>query len=724
MQAILSGNWIGASLEAMDAAPLFFKDFSCLSVRRATLYITSLGVYEAFLNGERVGDFIMAPGWTDYDSRLQVQTYDVTGLIKAQNQLRVGLGKGWYASRLGWLAQQSGGRPVALLAVVRIEKEDGSFLDIPTDDSWTWCPSDVRFSDLYDGETVDARVELTKRQPVLVRALPKDNLICQEGETVTEQETLRPIAAFTTPKGEQVIDFGQNLTGYVSFEVSGREGQEVQIHHAEVLDRDGNFYTDNLRTAKAAFTAVLKQGANHFKPRYTFYGFRYIRLINWPEAIDPNNFRAIAVNSSLKRTGQFECGSELVNKLYQNILWGQKDNFLDVPTDCPQRDERLGWTGDAQVFIRTAAYNYDVKRFFTKWLHDLKADQHADGGVTAFVPDVEKHSPRAARGLVSAAWGDAACVCPWQLYVSYGDATILAEQYESMRQWVEYMRAHGSSEYLWDDGAHYGDWLGLDAPYGSYKGSTDENLIACAFFAHSTSLLIRAGQVLNKDVAQYETLYKGIVDAFQKNHMPGGVLTCQTQTAHVLALHFGLCEDPDAVAASLAELVRSSGHLTTGFVGTPYLLHALSDHGYTELAYDLLLREAFPSWIFSVKQGATTIWEHWDSIREDGSMWPVDMNSFNHYAYGSVGDWLYGVAAGIKPVESAPAYQAVRICPKPDPRLGFVRASLETPHGRIESAWRYEDGNAVHEISIPDGVEAEVVIGGQSRRLGSGRYTL
>jgi alpha-L-rhamnosidase len=437
----------------------------------------------------------------------------------------------------------------------------------------------------------------------------------------------------------------------------------------------------------------------------------------------------------MKRVGHFECGNTLVNRLYQNIIWGQKGNFLDVPTDCPQRDERLGWTGDAQAFARAAAYNFDVHKFFQKWLHDLKSCQYADGSVPAVIPDVLTRDagrsfdslmkPEARGGSGSAAWGDAACIVPWQMYVSYGDRTLLAEQFESMQNWVEFIRRQGTEEALWDTGTHYGDWLGLDAPSGSYKGSTDEGLIATAMYANSVHLLVKAGKVLGKDMSEYEGLHERIVKAFKGKYMPDGILSCQTQTAHVLALRFGLCEDKAATAASLKKMIEDNGtHLSTGFVGTPYLLHVLTWNGYGKLAWSLLLQESFPSWLYPVKKGATTIWERWDGIKEDGTMWSTDMNSFNHYAYGAVGDWLYGAAAGINPVEDAPGYVKVRITPQPDERLGFVKASLNTSRGLIRSGWRYE-GDVIHyEIEIPQNVEAEIVIGGKAQKVNGGIFTM
>ncbi len=734
MRDILHGEWISTGIKD-GRAPVFRKAFTLMPISSAVLYITALGVYEATLNGSRVGHFMLAPGWTDYDRRLQVQAYDVKSLLQADNELCVTVGHGWYASRLGWEKQHPGGGPTAFIATLRIHYANGTREDIVTDHTWQWAWSDILCSTIYDGETADARITPQYDQLAVCLPLPKDILIPQEGEELLEHERLSPIAVIKTPKGEDVLDFGQNLTGYVQFIVTGPTGHQVTIRHAEVLDSDGNFYTANLRSAKAEYACILKDGENTFKPRFTFFGFRYIQLLGWPEEIKKENFTAIAVHSDMKRTGHFECGNELVNRLYHNIIWGQKGNFLDVPTDCPQRDERLGWTGDAQVFIKTAAYNYNVQRFFTKWLHDLKSCQYADGSVPAVIPDVLTGKvrrsyntflkPDARGGSGSAAWGDAACICPWQMYVSYADKTLLAEQFESMRNWVEYIRRQGTEEALWDTGAHYGDWLGLDAPSGSYKGSTDEGLIATAMYANSVSLLVKAGKVLGQDMGEYQELHGRIVNAFRQKYMPGGKLISPTQTAHVLALQFNLCDDKMAIASALEKLIKDNGtHLSTGFVGTPYLLHVLSENGYEELAYSLLLQESFPSWLYAVNKGATTIWEHWDGLREDGTMWSTDMNSFNHYAYGSVGDWMFGVAAGINAVEEAPGYASVKILPMPDQRLGYVKASLLTPHGLLRSEWRYEGDMVHYQIEIPQGVQAEITVSGVTHKTNGGIFTL
>ena len=709
-------NWIRPAKSYGSVCPAFRKTFFCPeNVVSAALRITAMGVYEASLNGSRVGDFILAPGWTVYQKRLQVQQYELRIRPGQENELTVLVGKGWYRGRLsGCLPGQNGNAvlPAALTAELTLRYPDGHTDTICTDASWQTAESAVRFSELYDGETYDAAFEPSVWTPAVIYDGPTDTLIEQQGEPVREQERIAPACIFKTPAGEIVVDFGQNLTGYVEIALDGVKGEAVELSHAEVLDKNGNFYTENYRSAKAKYLYFCKDGAQRYKPKLTFYGFRYIRVDRFPcgaEHAAQENFTAIAVHSDMKRTGYLSCSDPLLNKLFENVIWGQKSNFLDVPTDCPQRDERLGWTGDAQVFIRTACLNFDAERFFTKWLADLAADQREDGAVGHVIPNVRHQSG-------SAAWDDAATICPWAVYLAYGDPNILRTQFESMKKWVDYITAHTTTKDLWTGGTHYGDWLGLDAPSGSYKGSSREDLIASAFYAHSTALVIKAGRVLGQDVSAYEALYERIVRAFRQAYP-----VYQTQTECTLAVYFALAEDTQKTADQLAQMIRSCGtKLQTGFVGTPYLLHALSTHGYTELAYDLLLRREYPSWLYPVTKGATTIWEHWDGQMENGDFWSSNMNSFNHYAYGAVADWVYTVAAGIQTVEEKPGYAAVRIAPQPDKRLDWLEASVETRHGLVRSRWEKQRDMWRYEIETP--VEAEVVIDGRKTFCRPGRY--
>lgn len=714
-----TAKWIQPVNDMGEVCPVFKKEFTAeKEIREAKLYITALGVYEAEINGARAGEFILAPGWTAYQKRLQYQEYDVTELLQAKNTLAVTVGKGWHRGRIpGWTGSDSQDelkrRPAGLLAQLVIEYQDGSVKTVATDESFTVSESPVRFSEIYDGETFDAGFKAEREEKAAVFEGPFDTLIPQQGEEVREQERVAAAEIFTTPKGEIVIDFGQEVTGYIEIAVDAKAGETVELSHAEVMDQEGNFYTENYRSAKAKYLYICKDGHQVYKPKLTFYGFRYIRVDQFPggaEAAGKENFTAVVLHSDMKRTGYLRCSNPLLNKLFDNIIWGQKGNFVDVPTDCPQRDERLGWTGDAEVFCRTACYNYDAEKFFTKWLADMAADQGENGRVGHVIPDVLK-DPNG-----SAAWADAATICPWEVYLAYGNPAILAAQFDCMKKWVGYITATTKDKNLWTGGTHFGDWLGLDAPSGSYKGSSNEDFIATAYYAFSTSLVVKAGKVLGADVSEYETLYEAIVKAFREVFP-----VYKTQTECVLAAHFKLAPDPQTAADQLAIMVEECGcKLQTGFVGTPYLLHVLSDYGYEKLAYALLLRENYPSWLYPVTKGATTIWEHWDGIMENGDFWSRDMNSYNHYAYGAVADWVYGVAAGIKPVEEHPGYEKVRIAPVPDERLGWLKASLETRHGIVRSSWYQEGGVFRYEIETP--VSACIVIDGKEHEVEKGAY--
>ncbi len=705
-------NWIYPKNFNLNTCPEYKKDFIIdKKVKSAFLYITAQGVYEARLNEKRVGDFIFAPGWTVYEKRHQYQKYDITAMMSENNTLKVTVANGWYRFLpASWLNEKFSKREaLCLIALIHIVYENGDEEIMLTDESWEASESKLIKSDIYDGCLFDSTKEM-KYTPVIIKDIPKENLIIQEGEIICEHERIKPVEIIKTPKGETVIDFGQNMTGYVEISLTAKKGDRIKISHAEVLDKEGDFYTENYRKAKALSEYICSDGKNIYKPTHNFFGFRYIRLDEYPVAAKKEDFTAIVVHSDIKRTGYLRSGHPLLNKLFSNIIWGQKSNFLDIPTDCPQRDERLGWTGDAQVFVKTASYNYDVEKFFKKWLRDLKADQGEDGLVPYVVPNVLKQT-------ASAAWGDASVICPWQIYLAYGEKSVLEEQFSSMKKWVDYITSVTNDEYLWTGGGHFGDWLALDAPDGNYKGSSNDDFIASAFYAYSTSLTIEAGKVLGEDVPYYEDLYRNIVSKFKETFKE-----YKTQTEHAVVLYFNLCNDKNEVGKSLAKMVKDNGNkLTTGFIGTPYLLYALSECGYTDIAYSLLLQEEYPSWLFSVKMGATTIWEHWDGIREDGSMWSSNMNSYNHYAYGSVAAWVYEVAAGINTVKNHPGFERVLIKPNPDKRLGYLEAKIETRFGLISSHWEYQkDGSIRFEIKTP--VKAEIEISGEKYSVGKGEY--
>ncbi len=704
---MLKADWIYPAYNMGKVCPLFRKDFYIdRKADSAFLYVTARGVYEATINGQRVGDFIMAPGWTSYHNRLQVQTYDVTSLLQEDNTLILQLAEGWF-----WRLKKT--QPKAIIAQLHIVFTDGTVQDIGTDDSWLVAESNLRFCHLYNGIVYDAaHTPVFDTQAAIATDNSQDLLIVQEGETVKEQERLSVKEVILTPKGETVLDFGQNLTGYLEITIDARKGDELALSFGEILDKDGNFYNANYRSAKALYKYTCKDGKQTYKPTLTFYGFRYVRVDSYPTAIDPKNFTAIEVYSDLKRTGYIESSDPLLNQLFSNIIWSQKDNFLDIPTDCPQRDERLGWTGDAQVFIRTASYNYDVLKFFKKWLNDVKAEQYKNGAIPDLIPSIYPRKPR-----ISTAWGDAVAICPWQCYMTYGDTEILENLFEPICKWVEYITKTTTKPYLWFGGKHYADWLELGGVYGKFKGPTRDNLVASAYYANTVNLLIKIGKVLRRDISHYETLYKNIRTAFIAEFRDD----FRTQTEHVMALQFELTDKPQVVADSLAELIHKQGDmLQTGFVGTPYILHVLSRYGYAELAYTLLLRKEYPSWLYPISKGATTIWEHWDGIKPNGDIWPVSMNSYNHYAYGAVGDWMYGVMAGINTVEDAPGFRKVHFAPIPDDRIDWFKAEIDTGEGKVSSHWWHENDKVHYEITTP--VDSTALIEGKAYTLSPGKH--
>lgn len=710
-------EWIKGCEKNLRGGTVYLKNFRCAAkAEKAILKITALGVYEVKLNGERVGDFILAPGWTSYLNRLQVQSYDVTNLLKTENSLEVTVGQGWRAianKRDG--SDFLGYRDTALIAELTIVYADGRTESIVTDSSWTARESKLRYTNIYDGDIYDATFKAGSARHCICVDLEKDMLIPQEGEKIVEQERMPALQIIKTPAGETVIDFGQNMTGYVEFRIKGTPGAQATISHGETLDRDGNFYNANYRSVDAQIKFICDGEEHIYKSALTFFGFRYIRLENWPDEIKKENFTAVVVHSDIRRTGYFECSDETVNKLFKNIIWGQKSNSLDVPTDCPQRDERLGWTGDAQVFVRTASLNFDVKRFFKKWLRDLAADQGRDGCVPHVIPNIFDDMGG------SSAWSDAAVICPWEIYRTYGDKAVLEEQFDSMKAWIDWMRERSENGRR-SGGSHFGDWLGLDSPEGSYKGATPEDLIATAYYKYSTELFIKAAHALGRDVSEYENIPAEAAAAFRREYMENGRVKNATQTGCVLALFFDITDDRAATATQLNELVKRTGHLETGFVGTPYLLHALSDNGYAETAYDLLLRREYPSWLYPISKGATTVWEHWDGIKPDGTMWSTDMNSFNHYAYGAVADWMYGAAAGINSDPDRPGFEHIIFHPVTDRRLDFVKASIDTRRGTVASEWRRENGRIKYIFTVPEGCGASVIIGGEKHEVGAGTH--
>jgi alpha-L-rhamnosidase len=694
-------------------SPIFRKSFRLdKEIKSATAYITAHGFYEANINGQRVGDAYHTPGWTSYHKRLQYQVYDVTSqLKKGENAVGVTLGSGYYRSYLTWyLKKNLYGKTVGLLFQLDVTYADGSKEVFVSDGSWKSAKGSIQSSEIYFGETVDANKEKegwlmpafddSNWHGVKVADYKLDNLIATYNEPIRKQEILKPVEVIITPKGEKVLDFGQNLVGWEKVKLQGYKGDTVKIYHAEVLDKDGNFYTENLRAADALSTYILSgDGVEVFEPKFTYYGFRYIKVEGVEGALNPEDYTAIVLHSDMEEAGKFNSSNPLVNQLQSNIRWSQKGNFFDIPLDCPQRDERLGWTGDAHVFFRTAAFNMDVNNFFVKWLKDLSADQHANGSVPFVIPDVLAESQSGSSG-----WADAATIIPWQMYMAYGDQRVLEQQYPSMKAWVNFMR-NNSQNHLWSAGFHFGDWLFYrpdDDRFG-ISAVTDKSLITQCFYAHSTQMLINAAQILGNegDVKEYSELLTNIKKSFVDEFVtPNGRLLSSTQTAYVLALHFDMLpkELRPRIAGMLVENIAAyNNHITTGFLGTPYICHVLTRFGYNDVAYKLLLQESYPSWLYPVNEGATTIWERWDGQKPDGTFQTTNMNSFNHYAYGAVGDWLYRVAAGLQ--EAAPGYKEIVVKPHLGGGFTHMEAELMTPYGKAGSEWKIQENQVVINVT-------------------------
>ena len=720
-----SANWITHTLEETEACPVFMKEFEITkTVEKARIYATSLGLYELELNGKRVGEDLFTPGWTSYHNRLQYQTYDITNMLLGNNILNMTVANGWYKGVFGFSGKNNNyGDRLAVIAEVRLTYTDGSEEVIGTDTSWNCKTGVIRFSEIYDGEIVDASYIDRNLKQTQSYEYKKEILLGQENTPVRITNRFRPIDIIKTPKNEIVLDFGQNMSGFVEMKLNCPKGTKVILKHAEVLDKEGNFYTDNLRSAKATDEYICKGGEEIYRPHFTFHGFRYLCVEGLGEEINMDNFTACSVHTDMEQTGTFECSNPLINRLQKNIEWGQRSNFLDVPTDCPQRDERLGWTGDAQVFARTAAYNMNVALFFSKWLRDLKADQSMEYGVPSVVPNILGNQAGAA------AWGDAATIIPWTMYQIYGDKTVLEEQYDSMRDWVEYIHSVSEQGLLWQSGFQYADWLALDKEEMSDRvGATDRYFVATAYYAYSTEILYKSAEILgyHEDYSKYHELYLKIVKAFNEEYITKtGRLVSETQTGCVLALHFNLAKEKykKRIIASLENnLLAHKNHLVTGFVGTPYLCHVLSDHGLHEIAGKILLQEDYPSWLYAVKRGATTIWERWNSMLSDGSFDESGMNSFNHYAYGAIGDWLYQKVAGIQLIE--PGYKKIRIAPTFVKGFTYTKAMYESMYGTIVSSWACENGKIIVDVTIPANTTAILELPEKKEKIkvGSGTY--
>ena len=699
------------------------KDFSTTKkIQSARVYVTSLGLYQLFLNGKKVSTDLFTPGWTSYKNRIQYQAYDVTSMVQSKNAMGAILGDGWYRGNIGWVSQNGYyGSKLALLAQLQINYTDGTTETIGSDQSWKASNGPIIESDIYNGETYDARKAMpgwaangfddSQWGKVAVIDHSKKILVAPQGAVVKAIEEMKPLKMFTTPKGETVFDMGQNMVGWVRLKMQGKKGEQVTLTFAEVLDKAGNFYTENLRSAKCTDHFILNgSGVEVFEPHFTFHGFRFVKIEGNSSPVSLDQVTGVVIHSDMAPTGSFTCSDTLINQLQQNIQWGQKGNFLDVPTDCPQRDERLGWAGDAQVFSMTAAYNFNVAPFYTKWMRDVAADQLPNGKVPHVIPDVLKGEGG------STAWSDVTIIVPWTTYLTYGDKRILEVQYPSMKAWVEYMRSRAGEDLIWTGDYHFGDWLAFATTNSDYPGATTEkDLIATAYYSYSSGLLAKIAGIIGKsdDAKSYAQLSDNIKKAFQKEFVtPAGRLVSHTQTAYSLALAFELLPEdliPKA-AAFLAADVKKMGHLTTGFVGTPLLCKTLSAHGYDDLAFMLLTRKTYPSWLYPVTQGATTIWERWDGQKPNGSFQDVGMNSFNHYAYGAIGEWLYRHVAGMDIDPEMPGYKHILLAPHPGGGLTNANAEFTSLYGKVKSSWKIEGNDFVYDVTVPANTTATVTL--------------
>jgi len=741
-----TAKWIGASLygnnQTSVPAPHVRQTFTVdQPVARARLYVTAMGLYEAQVNGHRVGDDVFTPGWTDYSTRVQYQAYDVTAQLHAgEHAFGVLLGDGWACGHVAWCGRQVYCDRPMLMAQLEVELEDGNRFTLCSDEHWKWTTGPVLESDFLMGESYDARQELgqwtragyddSHWRYVDVFDDPGAAVVASASPRVKRIMEIEPVADPTpgpSRHGQRswVFDLGQNMVGWARLKVRGKAGQTITLRFAEILDAKGQLYTDNLRRARATdYYTCRGEGEEVWEPRFTFHGFRYVEVSGMTEQPGRDAVTGIVLHSDTPATGTFECNDALINQLQRNIQWGQRGNFLEVPTDCPQRDERLGWTGDAQVFVRTAAFNMDVAGFFAKWQQDIADAQLEGGGVPNVCPN-----PLGSDHDGGPAWSDAAVICPWTMYQCYGDERLLAEHYPSLQRYVDHLlaiskdgiRSHPDAD-VWHG---YGDWLAQDGSTNN-SANTPKDLIGTAFVAHDCRLMSRIAAAIGKDadVAKYEQLFERTRQRFCARFVTGdGLVIGQTQTAYVLALHFDLLPEsqrPAAVDALVRDIHKRGMKLSTGFVGSPYLPHVLSRFGHDEVAFALLHQMDWPSWLYAVTQGATTIWERWDGWTHDRGFQSTGMNSFNHYAYGSIGEWLYSRVAGIAPGRAG--YKHVHFAPTPGGKLTQARATLQTLYGEVSSAWTLSAGaftlqvkvpaNATATVQLPDGSAATDVAAG------------
>ena len=709
--------------EEETACPVFGKTFALTkNVKKARLYATAQGVYEVTLNGQTVGDYRMAPGWTSYHNRLQYQIYDVTEQLAAENEIAITVGNGWYRGILGFYCQPNQyGTQTGAFAELHVEYEDGSRDVIATDETWSVKTGEIRYSEIYMGETIDTDAPKITEGHVVVKDFDKAVLTAQENEPVRITEKIEGKELIVTPKGEKLVDFGQIVTGVVEVHVKGEKGQKIVLRHAEVLDKDGNFYPDTLRQAKSIDTFICNGKEQIFRPHFTFHGFRYIRVEGMDE-FTADQFIACVTHSDMEKTGDFTCSNQKVNQLQSNITWSQRDNFLDIPTDCPQRDERLGWTGDAQVFSWTAAFNRNTALFYTKWMRDVAAESSLEKGVPHVVPDILGQ-------YSSSAWSDVAVIVPWVVYQIYGDKGILEENWKCMHEWIDYIKNNCEENGLWQSGFQYGDWLALDKEESADRtGATDKYMIANAYYLYVTELVKKTAEVLGKDeeAKKYADLYEKTLDAFRREYYTEtGRIVSETQTGAIISLYFNLARERDRkriLNTLLTNIANHKNHLATGFVGTPYICHTLTENGAHEMAATLFMKEDYPSWLYAVNMGATTIWERWNSIKPDGTFDESGMNSLNHYAYGSVGDWMYRKVAGLSQLE--PGYKKFQVKPMFVKGIEDWGTEFESVYGKIVAKTSCKNGKIHVHVEVPANTTAVIVLPEKEEvhEVGSGVY--
>jgi len=712
-------------------------------IKRAWINSTALGIYELTLNDEKVGDEYFAPGLTSYDNQIQYQTYDITKQLNKDNTITVVVAGGWAVGSFTYkrVSKINADRQ-ALLLEVHIEYTDGTKDIISTNESWYVTEnSNYSMAEWYDGETYDANVDLDKvewKHADITLPRKHADIIAQYGAPVKAQETIKPISSTTSPSGELIYDFGQNFAGVISADIKAKQGDIIVFRHAEVLV-DDELFVKSLRTAKATATYTCKGGSQTYSPRLTYMGFRYVGV----RGILPENIELSAkvLHSEFEETGIFECSNKLINKLQSNIRWGGKSNFVDIPTDCPQRDERQGWTGDLAVFAGTACYNFDMSRFLDKWLLDVKAEQGRGGGIPMVVPRAGDNWPV----MATSCWGDSCITVPWAEYMARGNIGLLRRQYPTMKKflkavkwWSGLFSVSQNSRHIWRFPFHFGDWCATEGLAKEWiaKGKW----VATAYYANSCKIVSQIADLLGyeNDAEYYRKLRKKIIKAYREVFTDSkGMLKKEFQTAYVLPLYFGMTEGEEtkAMAENLLRLIKDAGnHLSTGFTGTPYILFALSDNGFIKEAYDLLLQEDSPSWLYEVKAGGTTIWERWDALRPDGTVNIGDLSgnktdeessggmvSFNHYANGAVGDWLYRRIAGIEATSGG--YKTFKIAPIVGGRITWARGSVKTPYGRILCDWQINDSKFLINVEVPVSTVCNLILpNGQEESISSGKH--